>query len=251
MPPLGFSAVPLPNSLNCLPVKLPVAEAPGDFTEPEVVVVAAGLPVVVEPSNSRRVNAAAVHNSGPAAGAPPPPPASQDASVPPNPDPVPVAAAAVITAAELTAFDAPTTDLRPLTAATEAGRAAAGAGAGAAEVTEELNLDCAGSIAPEIEGANTFDAAVVAVVVAECFLRAGAAGWKDARGRTEPVDCAPAATVLPNARGVLDETPLEEPPSSEPDEPGEPVVSAKATADVDATAAPTPKATASAPTRPT
>jgi len=43
----------------------------------------------------------------------------------------------------------------------------------------------------------------------------------------------------------------EDPDDDEPVEPFEPVVSANATADIDAIAAPTPRATASAPTRPT
>ncbi|MFM9034530.1 MAG: hypothetical protein ACKOQ4_09615 [Mycobacterium sp.] len=283
-PASGLSAVPSPNNRIGVAVNAPVAETLGDLSNnpPEVDTDAAAREPADPLPNSRRLHAAAVHANGPAAGTPPsPPPANQDNKPAPNPDTTPPAAAdfsagapaaagagaagvvtddlavtedladtvgASTTAAGSVRRAAESVGMEEDSASVPAAATSTGAAAGAVGAPLRRGAALRGraeSFLPRVRVSATVPLSVAALRGARLVAGAGAesaapVSWPAARVRR----CD--GRVL-----LLDAGEDAEPSLAAPVEPAEPVVSAWATAGITTTAAPTPSATASAPTRPT
>ena len=232
---MGLSGVPLPTKIRrMLPgCQAPTAEAPGDGTvDPTdatggspLVTDAAGTAIRAAPPNSRRLAAAADHATV-ADGSAPPFTAPSHASMP-----VP------------TAFTDPEADAARGAEVITGGAAAAGA----IDSDDESGAGVSGSLTAAGSELSTPET--------------GPAGTRAGRRREFlTAEAGALRTALPFRDGDVprlrddadadefdDEVEVVDP---EPLEPAEPVVSAKANG-IDATAAPTPRATAKAPTRPT
>ena len=287
MPAFGLAAVPLPTkNRRIAPGYQPaIVAADGDPTAAAVGPTgspvdtdAAGADVRAAPPNSRRLAAATVHANGPAAGPSPEPPEANHANrFEPTPRTPPTAAAArgaVITGADAAA------------GAHTAGADTAGADtATSAPVTESATVG-AESLPPTGATTDPRDGTDASAEPGLTPTEPGATTAPERRSRALPADDpgptpplrppeeaatgdsfrddSPPTSLLTEpprpARagprdGALVESDAADPEAAEsaeldPDDPPDPVVSANATG-TDATAEPTPNATAKAPTRPT
>ena len=258
---MGLSAVPLPTKIRrMLPgCQAPTAEAPGDGTvDPTdatggspLLTEAAGPAMRAAPPNSRRLAAAAVHATG-ADGSAPPFTAPSHVSMPvpiafTDPDAAAARGADVITGGAAAAGAIASDD------ASAAGMSGSLTAAGSELATPETTAPEARSgrrrgfltaedgalrtaLPPRITGAGLSPVGAPLSVGAPVSVESLRVGDGDVP-RARDDDC---------AVGDDDEVDVVDP---EPLEPAEPVVSAKANG-IDATAAPTPRATAKAPTRP-
>lgn len=286
MPALGSVAVPLPTKNRSTLPGCQVAAALGDATaEPTgspVLTVAAAFAGRDTPPSSRRAAANATHASGAAAGASPPPAPNQESRLPLTPLTDPRAVAAVITGASAAAG---TVNAGTDTADSTAG--ATGVAAESVSTSESFVGSATGSensVSTKLCGVGAAAGAGIEPLVppstvlpagagVELFRRLGAELAAEVPGTLErPAQVAPSDEEL--SSGAADSTPGPEDPRPpragldlveefdddasdddasaelDPVEPADPVVSANATG-TDATADPTPNATASAPTRPT
>lgn len=289
MPALGLSAVPLPTKTRMksaigFAVNPPVADAFEDTTallaaapisgSPLIVVEAADLAVAACEPSSRLLAASAAQASGPAAGTPPPLPVpSHDSRLPLTPATAPREGATVMTGAAAagtpadSAADADVAEEDPGATGTSWDIAA---GAVRAEVSigeDGAGVESvAGTDSRALSGAGTSST----TTGAELLRPFGGVAVADppgvsALGEEDPLLPAsgaesvsePAADPRAPPRAAADRDPPRvalvldpESDAAEAVEPAEPVVSAKATG-IDATAEPTPRATARAPTRPT
>ena len=263
--------------------------APGpinDAAAPAELVVAADLTAAAPfTPDSRRLTANAAHANGAAPGTPPSEPApNHDNNTDPNPDTPPEAAAAfgaavntgtdAAGATAITRTDPPTPRVRAGADAADAAgatarptpAAAGSATTGAAGVVldggEDVPVAAEGAAAGDAERAPRCGAATevsppsAVMSVEPCPTRdvdadagAEALGEGAVLGPPRvPEGVEPAAVAVRVPPRVVGPDELF---ALEPDDPAEPVVSANATAGMAATAAPTPNATANAPTRPT
>lgn len=261
MPAFGLSAVPLPKKIRriapgyhavaaeaVLALYMTVSEtvksvafsSTGSVAGSALVVAAADL-TVLEAPNSRRVAASAVHISGATAGPSPlPPVANQDNRFAPR---APIDAEAVARGAEDEAGVAATVETTEGEEEEAGGSFCTAVSSGftdgvAGESPEGRSISTAGAGTPT--GASLLRRGVVAAAGAEP-LRGEEVVLSLDDGAAPRPDRRTGEVVLPEPEEAVDASELD---------PAEPVVSAKATG-IDATAEPTPRATASAPTRPT
>jgi hypothetical protein len=282
MPPEPTVAISDPVD-DALGVTTAVLAAPPINGSPLVVVEAAALATPVPKPSSRRAVAAAAHASGAAAGASPPPAPNHESKLPLTPLTDPRAVAALITGASAAAG--------PVNADTDTPDSTAGAAdvgesvsTGESFVGNATGSETSVSITARGDGADAgagaepldpLSTVVPSGAGVELFRRLGAElaaeppGTPERPARVEevaPSDEELSSEAADPAPGPEDPRPLragldlgedfdaasDDDASAEldPVEPADPVVSANATG-TDATADPTPNATASAPTRPT
>ena len=276
----------LPNDVAPTEAAGPAAAGPiNDAAGPVPPLVVAADFTTAEPfaPASRRAIANAAHASGPAAEVSPlAPTPNHDARVDPSPETAPAAAGAG--AADITGTDAAAAgalnDSPRCAGAGADTAAAAGAGAtprppppaaGTTPTTGAGDVTAGEDDEPVPVAADGATAAAGKDRTPECgaatAVSALAPGTMSAEPRTPPdagADALADGVVLDPPRPPDDDGPaggaVRVPPrvvgpaelfALEPDDPAEPVVSANATAGIAATAAPTPNATANAPTRPT
>ena len=264
IPPLTLVSVPLPKKKRrMLPgCHAPIADADGEATlaaaptngptGSPVVVAAAGLAVLADAPDSRRVAARAVHINGAAAGASPLPEPNQDNRFDPTSlTEVEAVAARGVAVATGAAVAAGTGDAGEELSTTVVGASTTtpvGTGV-STDVREEPLLPA--------DGDGTDGVVSTGEVLSElCRVGAAEAGEPPPRtGESEAVDDGDAPLPRPDRRAgalALVEEPADadEPEVPVPVDPAEPVVSAYASG-IAARPEPTPRATASAPTRPT
>lgn len=277
MPAFGLSAVPLPmknrtKSAIGLAVAAATAAADGPTGSLLATDAAAGTVRLLPPPSSRRVNATAVHANGAAPGPSVPPPPSHASSELDTPDTAPRDCDAVRTGAD---DDAVAAAAGAAATPTDAAERTERAGAGADESdTSGASTDTSGAEPASTEESTTGELSTSGAACARSRLdvfvelRASPASAvprpRDAAGAsaTSPDSAVPreppaagaaeplrAAGREPRVAADFDAEPCDD-ESADAVEPPDPVVSAAATGS-DATAAPTPRATARAPTRPT
>jgi len=262
MPAFGFSAVPSPKKIRRMPPGVNVADALGEATaaadgpagSPEDTT-ATDAAERAAPPNSRRLPAAATHANGPNPGPSPEPPEPNHATKSaPTPETPPAAARAATrpTGAAVGTTDSTVESVDTSSGATDSepaeesddgtdGRSTEPEVTAMAPDTTELGRGCRTrelATAPPEESPPPVTADDPLPESATAPLR-----------RPDPTEEPPARTGPRTADDFVDAAPADESAEPDPADPAEPVESANATG-TDATAEPTPRATARAPTRP-